>query len=112
MPEQIQHDARIFNFSSLNANQNLLLTYGQTVLLFSKANLTVPFFEYQHSLSITCGTYLPQKNLLILTDVLKKMLIFDVATKQLKSTRNIQKRAAKLIHDKHETQLVIADKVR
>jgi len=34
-----------------------------------------------------------------------------MVTKQLKSTRNIQKRAAKLIHDKNETQLLIADKV-
>lgn len=110
MPEQIQHDAKVFNIHTLNTNQNLLLTYGQTALLFTRPDLASPSFQYQHSLSITCGTYLPKKNLLILTDILKKMLIFDVATNELKSTRNIQKRAAKLIYNKDETELLIADK--
>ena len=110
MPDQIQHDVRMINISSLNNNQHVLLTYGDRVLLFAKEHLDTPKFEYKHELSITCGTYLPKRNIVVITDIMKKMWFFDVSSRELKATRNIQKRAAKIIYNKDELELLIADK--
>ena len=67
-------------------------------------------FHYKHSMNLTAGTYLPTKNLVVVVDDEKKLMIFETSKKNILATKTLQKRADKMLYTKTEADLLITDK--
>lgn len=101
----------MISVQSLNEKQHFLVTHDKTVLLFNKKNdLESLIFEYKHTHTLTFSTYLPKKNLIIISDEEKKMLIINRESKTILATKNVVKKASDMIYKKDESELLIADK--
>lgn len=87
-----------------------MIIYDQDAYVFAKENLGIPLFHYKHTMNLTAGTYFPVKNLVVVGDDEKKLMIFEMATKNLLTTKTLQKRASKMIYTKTESDLLITDK--
>lgn len=101
----------MINIQSLNENEHFMVTHGKAVYLFArKNNLKAPIFEYKHTDDLTFSTFLPCKNLIIVADEQKKMLIIDCQSKNILFTKMVIKKACKMIYKKDESELLISDK--
>lgn len=99
----------MFNINSFQ--EYVLFTYKESVYLFTRSNkLQVPVFEYKHADEITASTYLPKKNIVVISDTNKKLFILDAHTKNVLTNKNVVKRAYKFVYDRNELNLLIADK--
>jgi len=100
----------MISIAALNSCSHIFITYDNSVYLFDEPNLKAPSFEYKHEQGLTCGTYLPTKNLVVLTDLSKKLIIIDPTTKETLFTKTLIKRVTKIIYKKNESMLLIFDK--
>lgn len=107
------------NKKSENLNHDSLLIHvTDTLYLYKNVKNFDPKndsekFEYKHTNPITTCVHLPCKNLIVFTDLVNKTIsVLDCSSSSgsIRASQPIQKRAAKLIHAKDESLILIGDK--
>lgn len=96
------------------SSQTLLISNNNSIVFLQlpqKDGEEIKKVTYQHTSEIVASTFLPKKQLLVFTDIAKKVLIIDLKNNQeIVATKLINKRATKIVFNKSEKLIVVGDK--